>query len=329
MDISAIYHDEIPDFIREFASAEAMTRLKNIGMNCGLEYTSFPIYGSCGPCSRYEHSLGTALIVWHFTKEMKQALAGLFHDISTPVFAHVVDFLNKDYMEQESTEEKTRELIVGSEAICRLLDKYKISPEEVCDYHRYPIADNDSPRLSADRLEYTLSNAISFQKRTYAEVKSYYDDLTVISNEDNQPELAFKNEEPASAFTRTAIVNSRLYVADADRYSMQFLADNLRLALDRGILTEDDLYTTEPAVINKLKAHKETAELWTKFRSFSKIITQADNPGKPYWISVPAKKRYINPLVAGKGRISELNEDIKSQIEDFLRLDYDYWMLAE
>jgi len=25
---------------------------------------------------------------------------------------------------------------------------------EVCDYHKYPIADNEIPQLSADRLEY-------------------------------------------------------------------------------------------------------------------------------------------------------------------------------
>ena len=34
--------------------------------------------------------------------------------------------------------------------------------EDVADYHRYPIADNDSPRLAADRLEYTLGNLFNY-----------------------------------------------------------------------------------------------------------------------------------------------------------------------
>jgi hypothetical protein len=32
--------------------------------------------------------------------------------------------------------------------------------DEVNDYQIYPIADNKSPQLSADRFEYTFSNAI-------------------------------------------------------------------------------------------------------------------------------------------------------------------------
>jgi HD superfamily phosphohydrolase len=329
LDILALYGNDIPGFMQEFLLTEAMTRLKKIGMNCGLEYTSFPVYSQCGPYTRYDHSLGTAMIVWRFTKDMKQALAGLFHDISTPVFAHVVDFLNKDYMEQESTEEKTKELILGSESILRLLEKYNIGPEKVCDYHKYPIADNASPRLSSDRLEYTLSNALNFQKRPLAEVRGFYEDLVVAENEEGAPELAFKDVNIASAFTEASLINSRLYVADADRYAMQYLADILRLALDKGVVTEAELYTTEPAVINKLLSDYETKALWTKFRSLSRMLTQKENPNKPFWISVPAKKRYINPLVAGKGRVTELNESIKRQVEEFLKLDYDYWMTAE
>lgn len=156
-----IYYGEIPPFIRELAATDAMNRLKAIGMNCGLEYTSFPVYKDIGPYSRYGHSVGTALIVWHFTQDRRQAVAGLLHDISTPVFAHVVDFLNGDHLSQESTEEKTRDFIVGSGEIMTLLDKYGLAVDEVFDYHRYPVADNDAPRLSADRLEYTLSNLLN------------------------------------------------------------------------------------------------------------------------------------------------------------------------
>lgn len=89
-------------------------RLRDVGMNCGCEYTAFPRFVKIGPYSRYDHSLGVALIVWHFTKRKEQTLAGLFHDLATPVFAHVVDFLNGDHLRQESTEAGTRECIAGS-----------------------------------------------------------------------------------------------------------------------------------------------------------------------------------------------------------------------
>ncbi len=41
-----------------------------------------------------------------------------------------------------------------------LLTRDNIRVEEVLDYHIYPIADNDTPKLSADRLEYALSGGL-------------------------------------------------------------------------------------------------------------------------------------------------------------------------
>ena len=114
--------------------------------------------------STLTHSVGVALIIWNFTHDKKQTLSGLFHDIATPTFKHCIDFLNGDSETQESTEEKTEEIIKNSKEISFLLARDNIKIEEVSDYHIYPIADNDTPKLSADRLEYTLSGGLS-QKR--------------------------------------------------------------------------------------------------------------------------------------------------------------------
>lgn len=43
-----------------------------------------------------------------------------------------------------------------------LLAKNNIKLEEVCDYKLYPIADNDMPKLSADRFEYNFSSGLTF-----------------------------------------------------------------------------------------------------------------------------------------------------------------------
>ena len=64
-----------------------------------------------------------ALIVWHFTHDKKQILAGLFHDIATPTFKHCVDFLNGYYMKQESIEDLTSYMISSSKNIMALLNK--------------------------------------------------------------------------------------------------------------------------------------------------------------------------------------------------------------
>ena len=119
-----IYTASLPPELLAMAETPVMQRLLRVGMHCGCEYTAYPIYrDAVPPYSRYTHSLGTAAIVWHFTHGLKQSVAGLLHDIATPAFAHVVDFLNGDHMRQETTESRTRMMIASSPELMALLDK--------------------------------------------------------------------------------------------------------------------------------------------------------------------------------------------------------------
>ena len=169
-----IYHSSIPSFIQEFASTPLMQRLKDVGMNCGCEYTNLKVFNELETYSRYDHSIGVALIIYHFTHDIKMSIAGLLHDISTPIFAHVIDFMNKDYINQESTENDTKKMIDESIEIQELLHKYHLCSDDVCDYHLYSIADNKSPQLSADRLEYTLGNLYNYGFCSLKQIKNFY-----------------------------------------------------------------------------------------------------------------------------------------------------------
>ena len=51
--------------------------------------------------------------------------------------------------------------------------------EDVCNYHLYPLADNESPKLSADRLEYTLGNMYSYGFCDLEMIQMIYKDLKV------------------------------------------------------------------------------------------------------------------------------------------------------
>lgn len=326
MNLLDIYSDDFPLFIEELINTPEFKRLENVGMNCGCEYTSFPIFAKGKEYTRYKHSIGVALIIWHFTKDIKQSIAGLLHDISSPVFAHVVDFLNGDHENQESTEEKTEEIIENSEEIQKILKKYNLTTKDVYDYHMYPIADNDSPLLSADRLEYTLGNAFYYDFKSMDELKDMYDDLVVSKNEFGQDEISFKSLDKATEFASVSILNSKVYTADYDRFSMQYLADLLKLAVDKNIITLDDLYTTEDEVILKLERDEELNSKFNEFKSFSKILTSKEKPTHGYWVNIPAKRRYINPRVASLGRVTDLSENLSKEINDFLKVDFNIWL---
>ncbi len=326
MDLINIYSKDYPVFIEELVNTPEFKRLNNIGMNCGCEYTDFPIFSKGKNYTRYTHSIGVSLIIWNFTKDIKQSIAGLLHDISSPVFAHVIDFLNGDHENQESTEERTKEIIENSKEIQKILKKYNLTTDDVCDYHMYPIADNNSPLLCADRLEYTLGNAFYYGFKTINEIKYMYDDLTICKNEFKEDEISFNTLDKALEFTSVSILNSKVYSSNEDRFSMQYLADLLKLAIDKNIIDIDDLYTTEGEVIALLEEDKELKYMLDNFRRFSQVLTSKTKPLSGYWVNIPAKRRYINPQVTSIGRISDLSKELSKDIDDFLKVDFNIWL---
>ena len=136
-DYFSILTEEIPEFLIEYANVKEMQRLKGISMVSACEYTKLITYKFFH--TRYEHSLGVALMVWNFTRDKKQTISGLYHDIATPSFSHVVDYLHGDYEKQETTESLTEKIIKNSQDIMKLLNRDNIKVEEIENYHIYQI----------------------------------------------------------------------------------------------------------------------------------------------------------------------------------------------
>ena len=115
---------EFPAWLEEYINTEEMQRISNISMSCGTDYSK--CFKLRYWYSNLDHSVGVALIIWNFTHDKKQTLAGLFHDIATPVFKHCIDFMNGDSEIQESTEEKTTDMIRNSKEIMYLIYNTRI-----------------------------------------------------------------------------------------------------------------------------------------------------------------------------------------------------------
>ena len=321
----------LPEELLAFAGTKPMQRLRHVGMHCGCEYTACPIYTGKPPYSRYLHSLGAAGIVWRFTKDKAQSLSALFHDIATPVFAHVVDFLNGDHLTQESTEAPTHGILANDAETQTLLRALGLQTSDVDDYHRYPIADNDSPRLSSDRLEYTLGNAYRVFGAALDEISAVYENLTVLAAEDGQPELSFRDLEAAQAFSRWSLRQSHWFVSDDDRFFMQALSDLLRFALQTGAIARSDLWGTEPDVIARLEADPRIGAYWRDYRRITGTVSGKTPREGIYAVKIRAKKRCIDPLVrtdAGAKRLTELDADFSSQLQAFLQDGFDRFVWA-
>jgi len=318
-----ILSSEFPAWLLKYIAAPEMQRLAGISMTCGLDYGSLYTYKHF--FSVLEHSIGAALIVWNFTHDKKQTLAGLFHDIATPAFKHSIDFMNGDAETQESTEERTAQIIRDSRVIMKNLKRDHILASEVSDYHLYPIADNDLPNLSADRLEYTLSNGLKlYDVWDIDKVRSFYNDLTVYKNENEVNEIAFRTSEVAAEFTKLNLPLAAIYSGDKSRANMQFLADIVRSMILAGYLTMDDLYVmSEREVIDWILScgDKTLAEAFRNFQRATTVFSSGVAKKNCYCVSVKAKVRYIVPL-ARKGdtvkRITEIDRETKKAVQEYL-----------
>ena len=312
----AILEPDFPEWLQEYIETPVLQKQKHISITCGTIYSD--LFKNQRFYSSLDHAVGVALVVWHFTHDKKQTLSGLFHDIATPIFKHCVDFMNGDHLMQESTEDLTTEVIAGSPEISRLLKRDGILISEVDNYHLYPIADNDTPKLSADRLEYSLANMFfAYGVADLAEIREMYADIVVQSGENGVKELGFQTKKIAREFVKLTSQLSMFYREDQTRYSMQFFADILKKMSESGRISVADLYQMKESEVIEMILASDFSDAflaWQKAKKIKKVKSLEECPDGVYVVNCQAKVRYIDPLWQGE-RMSKACKIAKGYIE--------------
>lgn len=318
-DYFKILNTDFPEWLNSYINTKELQTQKYISTTCGTLYTD--LFDSDTFYSSLDHSIAVALIVWQFTHDKKQTLAGLFHDISTPAFKHCVDFMNGDHLKQESTEDLTTEFIKKSQDVTKLLEKDNIKVEEIDNYHIYPIADNDTPKLSADRLEYSLSNALfTYKLLNLEEIKEIYNDIEIERNESGESELGFKTKSTARNFVQVTSKMSVIYRDDRTRFSMQFIADILKGLKESGEITIEELYDKKESDVIEIIEKSKYKDAWNIWKKAKKINISKTKPDDVYYVHQKSKVRYINPLCNGE-RMSKICKIAKNAIDKNLSYD--------
>lgn len=327
LDYFNVLEPNFPEWLNDYIETKELLKQRYISVTCGKIYSN--LFEIDFFFSSLDHSVAVALIVWHFTHDKKQTLSGLFHDIATPVFKHCVDFLNGDYMTQESTEDLTSKIISNSKEIMELLKRDNIKLEEVEDYHIYPVADNDTPKLSADRLEYSLSNALlTYKLSNIDEIKKIYNDVVLDKDEDGTLELSFKSKETALEFVKITSKLSIIYREDRTRYSMQLIADIIKKLNEDGLITKEDLYNKKESEIIEIIENSKYKEIFNIWKNAKNVKVSKEKPETVYFVHHGAKIRYIDPLV-NKKRISSISEEAKEEIDKNLSYDMNNYVYLD
>ncbi len=289
--------DSIPKFLIKYLDVPSLIRLKDIDYFCGMNYASKNIYNFKEKITRYDHSLTTSLLIYKLTKDKKLTIAGLFHDISTPCFSHVIDYMNKDYEKEESTEEYTLEILKNDKLLLEYLKQDNISLEEISNYKNLSIVDTPRPKLCADRLDGIILNSISWTKNiTKKDIKEILNNITIYNNETNEKEIGFTNKLTTKKVLKLNNEINKKCHSKEDKYMMELLALITKLSIENNIITYKDLYyETEPNILNKLNNtdNKEIKKLLIKFKTTSLSQIKDININN-------LKQRNISPLIRGK-----------------------------
>lgn len=256
-------YSDMPDFIIKYLSCPSLIRLKDVGYFCGMDYASKDIYDFREYISRYDHSLTVALIVYKLTHDKKATIAGLFHDIATPCFSHVIDYMNKDHEKQETTEEYTDFVIENDIWLCHCLEEDGIYLGDIVDFKKYSIVDNDRPKACADRIDGVVLTGIGWTKNiSKNDIKNIVMAMRMFKNENEELEIGFNSLEVAKLVLKVSESIDSYCHSKEDFYMMELLAKITKYAIDMNIICYDDLYKlNEKELFNILE---ESSDLYLK-----------------------------------------------------------------
>ena len=290
-------YQNMPSFLDKYLICPSLLRLKYVGYFCGMDYASKNIYDFKEIITRYDHSLSVAFLVYKLTQDKTMTLSGLFHDIATPAFSHVIDYMNKDYEHQESTEEYTEKILQDDFYLKKCLKADNIMIEDIINFKKYPIVDNSRPKLCADRLDGVILTGIGWTKNIEKEdINNIVENLDIFTNEENEYEIGFTSLETAKKVIEVSESIDIYCHSNEDNYMMELLANITRLAINNNVISYDELYKYPEQTLFNVFQNSNNDDITSLLHTFKNI--QKENI--PDIKLDKVKTRTLYPIVNGK-----------------------------
>lgn len=273
-----------------------MQRLKKISQD-GAPHFIQPVRD----VTRFEHSVGAWYLSYRYGRPIEEQIASLLHDVPHTAFSHVIDFVMNDE-HHEYHDRFTKQVILQSE-IPQILKGHNIAIDKVLNKEVYDLLDNKLPDISVDRWDYFMRDGHAFGLLPKETVQLF---LASVKEKDKQ--FYFEDVRIAGMFAVLFMNFSRLIWLDPTSHGSFFLvAGALKLALEQGIISEQDTFKTDEIVMNKLRSAKNPAidalldrlQPGKDFRYASEAEAEFFGPNKP---------RYVDPLVEKDGQLKRLSD---------------------
>jgi HD superfamily phosphohydrolase len=293
--------------ILDLMQSDAIQRLRSV-----LQHGITAVLGISQPITRFEHSVGAMILVRRAGGSVCEQAAALMHDVSHTAFSHVADFVFSGATSYH--EEKRREWMAQSD-IPALLSRHGVDWTDFLEDERFPLLEQPSPRLCADRLDYFLRDSLALGILTPAQASHLSGSLVVAARR-----FAVRDLDAARLF------GYKYIEADESSWSnktaillYELTARALRTALDRSVIAETDLWGGDKQLWDKISQSQDPAvaagvKLILRYRDF---VVDESNPT----VRLQPKIRTIDPDVLAEGGmlpLSALDAQFRAYRDNYL-----------
>jgi HD superfamily phosphohydrolase len=233
---------ELPGVFEDLLNSKALQRLGGIHHSGAIFLVNPDICHT-----RLEHSIGVMLLIRILGGTEIEQVAGLLHDISHTAFSHVGDYVfdNKD----ENYHEQIFETVLVNSDVPAILEKYGYHTDQITKGD-FSILEQPIPLLCADRLDYTLRDAMHAGLISRQDARSFITAVTL-----QEGKIVVKKPEHAAWIDHTfSQLNTELFNAPLYVYANQQMASLIRDFLKNGQLKEADLLKDDTFLLNKLRS---------------------------------------------------------------------------
>ncbi len=313
--IYGIFEIEEP-VIEALVNTAVLQRLKGV-----LQHGITGLLGITDQTTRFDHSLGTMLVVRQLGGSLEEQIAALLHDISHTAFSHVIDYV-VDGHDQQSYHDEIKESYLAQTELPALLAQFGYDWHDYLHEAAYPLLEQPSPRLCADRIDYFLRDAKGLGLAAQADIDWVRTGLVVADGR-----IATNQKEAAQWLATTYLKADDASWANFREVGLyEVTARAIRRGLEIGIINDADFFLTDEPFWQKLQ-QSEDPDL-NEWLSFVSTETEFiwDETSPTFWVST--KLRSIDPdvVVGGVLRpLSTLDPSFKQQRSDYLKRKQGKW----
>jgi HD superfamily phosphohydrolase len=317
------YHDRIYGYaqinepiLSDLMQTTAVQRLQGV-----LQHGISALLGITCPVSRFEHSMGVMLLVRRLGAPLEEQIAALLHDVSHTAFSHVIDYVF-DGHESQSYHEDMKESYVASTDLPAVLARHGYNWLDFLQEERFPLLEQPSPALCADRLDYFLRDSLDLDLSTADEVQSALSHLAV-----HQGRVAVDDVSTARWLGYTFIQADQASWANFREVGLyELTARAIKTGQRLGAITEADIWSTDEQIWTRLRGcdDPELMRCVTLISPHTQFVWDEDNPT----FRISTKLRTIDPDVLVDGRLrplSAIDGEFARHRSDYLRSKGGKW----